>query len=636
MCHPELVSRSSLIIKILKQVQNDNLPHVSDIEFMTKTFSIKYGIKMFKPRFFLNKFLIVFLSSVFLAGISFSQTVKLKLIETSDVHGSLFQYDFIRGKLGNSSLAQLDKYIEQERAKKDQSVVLLDNGDILQGQPIVYYYNFEKTNVPHIVAQVMNYMKYDAGTVGNHDIEPGHAVYDKINKEFNFPWLAANAIDVKTGKPYFKPYTIIKRDGIKIAVLGLITPAIPNWLPEKIWSGIRFDDMIETAKKWVPIIQQKEKPNLLVGLFHAGVEAGYNGADPNAPKNENASQLVAEQVPGFDVVFVGHDHHGWNYTVKNNAGKTVQILGTKNAARTAAVANIIMTKDKATNTWNKKITGDIIESKNFKEDVPMVRKFTRPVEEVVGYVNKAIGVFRKSVSTKESMFGDSPFVDLIQKIQLEITKADVSFAAPLSFNAEIRRGWVRVSNMFSLYKYENLLYTIEMTGQEIKNYLEYSYGQWFNQMKDENDHLLNFKKDDKGNIVEQNGHPMLGAQYYNFSSAAGINYTVDVSKPAGRRITITSMADGKPFDLNKKYKVAINSYRGNGGGGHLIKGAGIPKDKLASRVITSTEKDLRYYLMKWIEKQRRVTPVALNNWKVVPAEWWKKGKEKDYKLLYGN
>jgi 2',3'-cyclic-nucleotide 2'-phosphodiesterase/3'-nucleotidase len=295
-----------------------------------------------------------------------------------------------------------------------------------------------------------------------------------------------------------------------------------------------------------------------------------------------------------------------------------------------------MTKDKATNTWNKKITGDIIESKNFKEDVPMVRKFTRPVEEVVGYVNKAIGVFRKSVSTKESMFGDSPFVDLIQKIQLEITKADVSFAAPLSFNAEIRRGWVRVSNMFSLYKYENLLYTIEMTGQEIKNYLEYSYGQWFNQMKDENDHLLNFKKDDKGNIVEQNGHPMLGAQYYNFSSAAGINYTVDVSKPAGRRITITSMADGKPFDLNKKYKVAINSYRGNGGGGHLIKGAGIPKDKLASRVITSTEKDLRYYLMKWIEKQRRVTPVALNNWKVVPAEWWKKGKEKDYKLLYDN
>jgi 2',3'-cyclic-nucleotide 2'-phosphodiesterase/3'-nucleotidase len=233
------------------------------------------------------------------------------------------------------------------------------------------------------------------------------------------------------------------------------------------------------------------------------------------------------------------------------------------------------------------------------------------------------------------MFGDSPFVDLIQKIQLELTKADVSFAAPLSFNAEIRRGSVHVRDMFSLYKYENLLYTMELTGQEIKNYLEYSYGHWFNQMKNENDHLLNFKTDDNGNIVEQNGHPMLESQYYNFSSAAGINYTVDVTKPEGQRITITSMSDGKPFDLSKKYNVAINSYRGNGGGGLLTKGAGIPKEKLADRVITSTPKDLRYYLMKWIQKQKHVKPETINNWKVTPEYYWERGKERDYKLLYG-
>ena len=584
---------------------------------------------------FLNKFFIILFSSFLLTGISLSQTVKLKLIETSDVHGSLFEYNFIKGKLGNTSLAQLETYIQQERDKKDQSVVLLDDGDILQGQPIVYYYNFEKTDVPHIVSRVMNYMNYDAGTVGNHDIEPGHPVYDKINKEFNFPWLAANAVNTKTGKPYFKPYTIINRNGVKIAVLGMITPAIPNWLPKKIWSGIEFKDMIETAKKWVPIIQQKEKPDLLVGLFHAGVEAGYNGADPKAPRNENASQLVAEQVPGFDIVFVGHDHHGWNYTVKNSAGKTVYILGTINAARTAAVANITLTKDPQTNKWDKKISGEIIESKNYKEYAPMVRKFAHDIEQCVSYVNKYIGSFTKSVSTKESMFGDSPFVDLIQKIQLELTKADVSFAAPLSFNAEIRRGGVHVRDMFSLYKYENLLYTMELTGQEIKNYLEYSYGHWFNQMKNENDHLLNFKTDDNGNIVEQNGHPMLESQYYNFSSAAGINYTVDVTKPEGQRITITSMSDGKPFDLSKKYNVAINSYRGNGGGGLLTKGAGIPKEKLADRVITSTPKDLRYYLMKWIQKQKHVKPETINNWKVTPENYWERGKERDYKLLYG-
>lgn len=589
-----------------------------------------------------NSFSKILLTFFILTFTIFAQTVKLKFIETSDVHGSLFQYDFIKGELGNSSLAQIYNYIVQEREKKDQSVVLLDDGDILQGQPIVYYYNFDlpagqagKTNVPHIVAQVMNYMKYDAATVGNHDIEPGHAVYDKIRKEFNFPWLAANAVDVKTGKPYFKPYTIINRDGIKIAVLGMITPAIPNWLPKKIWRGIEFKDMIETAKKWVPIIQKKEKPDLMIGLFHSGVEADYGGADPNAPKNENASQLVAEKVPGFDIVFVGHDHHGWNYTVKNSEGKLVHILGTINAARTAAVANVTLTKDNSTGKWKKEITGEIIESKNYKENVPYVKKFTREVEEVYSYVSKVIGFFNESVSTKESMFGDSPFIDLIQKVQLEITKADVSFAAPLSFNAEIKRGPVRVRDMFSLYKYENLLYTMKLTGQEIKNYLEYSYGLWFNQMKDENDHLLNFKKDDKGNLVLDGGRPQLKGQYYNFSSAAGINYTVDVSKPAGQRINIISMVNGKPFDLTKKYRVAINSYQGNGGGGLLTKGAGIPQNKLAERVITSTEKDLRYYLMKWIEKHKHVTPKTFGNWKVIPADWWEKGKEKDFKILYG-
>lgn len=583
-----------------------------------------------------SKFLKIVFIALFLFTASFAQTVKLKFVETSDVHGSLFSYDFIKGKLGNSSLAQIYNYVQQERAKQGQEVILLDNGDILQGQPIVYYYNFEKTTVPHIVSEVMNYMKYDAGTVGNHDIEPGHSVYDKINKEFEFPWLAANAVSIKTGKPYFKPYTIIKRSGIKIAILGLITPAIPNWLPEKIWSGIRFDDMIETAKKWVQIIQQKEKPDVLVGLFHAGVEPGYNGADPKAPKNENASQLVAEQVPGFDVIFVGHDHHGWNYTVKNPDGKDVHILGAINAARTAAVANITLTKDKSTNTWKKEITGEIIESKNYKENVPIVKKYAGIIENTLSYVNKYIGTFNETVSTRESMFGESLFVDLIQKIQLEITKADVSFVAPLSFNAEIKKGSVHVSDMFSLYKYENLLYTMQLTGKEIKNYLEFSYGQWFNQMKDENDNLLNFKKDGGEIVKNENGFPQLQAQYYNFSSAAGINYTVDVSKPAGERITITGMSNGKAFDMNKKYKAAINSYRGNGGGGHLTKGAGIPKDKLAERVITSTEKDLRFYLMKWIEKQKKVKPTLLNNWKVIPENWWEKGKEKDFKLLYGN
>jgi len=571
-----------------------------------------------------------------------AQTVKLKIIETSDVHGSLFPYNFTTGKDINTSLAQIYTYVKEERAKKDQSVILLDDGDILQGQPVVYYYNFEKTNVPHICAQVMNYMKYDAGTVGNHDIEPGHPVYDKIDKEFNFPWLAANAVDTKTGKPYFvnrwesnKPYTIIKKDGIKIAVLGLITPAIPNWLPEKIWSGIRFDDMIETAKKWVAIIKEKEKPDLLIGLFHSGIEYNYNGQTANTPLLENASKLVAEQVPGFDIVLAGHDHKVWNFDVKNSEGKKVLILDPANAARNAAVATVTLHYDSSSSSWKKEITGEIVASKNYKPDADYMKKFGHAIEEVKNYVSKPIGVFTRTISTCESLFGDSPFVDLIQKIQLDLTRADVSFSEPLSFNAEIKKGTVYVRDMFNLYRFENLLYTMKMSGKEIKDYLEYSYGNWFNQMKNSDDDLLKFKKDSTGEIKYSYHEAQLATSYYNFSSAAGINYTVDVSKPVGERVTIESFSNGKPFYMDKYYKVAMNSYRGNGGGGHLILGAKIPKAEIPKRIITSTQKDLRYYLMKWIEKKKSVTPEALGNWKVIPENWWEKGKEKDYKILFG-
>ncbi|MDO9255956.1 MAG: bifunctional UDP-sugar hydrolase/5'-nucleotidase [Bacteroidales bacterium] len=584
----------------------------------------------------------ILLSSFLIASLLFlnsilplqAQTVKLKLIETSDVHGSLFPWDFINDKPSPASLAQVFTYVEEQRADTAQSVILLDNGDILQGQPLVYYYNFEDTKAEHICASVMNYMKYDAATVGNHDIEPGHPVYDKIAKEFKFPWMAANAVDTKTGEPYFKPYTILNRDGVKIAILGLITPGVPMWLPEKIWSGIDFQDMVASAKKWVEIIREKEHPDVLIGLLHAGVDANYEGQTAEVQRNENASQMVAEQVPGFDAIFVGHDHHGWNYTVKDPEGNEVLILGTLSGSRTATETSIVLNKNTETGKWKKVISGNIIQIENYQPNKAFMTEFEPVINKIKAYVAKPIGEFTETISTHESVFGDSPFIDLIQQIQLELTHADVSFAALLSFNAEIKKGQVFVRDMFNLYKYENLLYTMKLSGQEIKDYLEYSYGQWFNQMKNADDNLINFRRDEKGEIILSHGSAQLAASYFNFSSAAGINYTVDVSKPAGERITISAMADGKPFDLKKTYTVAINSYQANGGGGLLTLGAKIPKDEITGRIITSTPKDLRFYLMKWIEEKKTVNPKALNNWSVIPNDWWVKGKEKDAKLLF--
>ena len=287
---------------------------------------------------FSHLFVFIICSITFLFTLN-AQTIKVKIIETSDVHGAIFPYSLKDNKEINSSLARVSTFVNQQRVDTNQIVFLLDNGDILQGNPAVYYYNFEKTDTINLYADVMNYMKYDAATIGNHDIETGHDVYDKFNNEIKFPWLAANAINTETNQPYFKPYTTVERGGVKIAILGLITPAIPQWLPEQIWSGMKFDDMIETAQKWVKKIREMEQPDLMIGLFHSGVDYTYNNENENTYKNENASRLVAEKVDGFDLIFVGHDHEGWNFKTKAPNGKEVLIIGTTAGAQNVAVAS---------------------------------------------------------------------------------------------------------------------------------------------------------------------------------------------------------------------------------------------------------------------------------------------------------
>lgn len=184
-----------------------------------------------------------------------------------------------------------------------------------------------------------------------------------------------------------------------------------------------------------------------------------------------------------------------------------------------------------------------------------------------------------------------------------------------------------MSDMFNLYKYENMLYTMELTGREIKNFLEMSYGIWTNQMKTAADHLLLLNEKD-------NGFGLFKNPSFNFDSAAGIIYTVDVTKPQGEKIAVQRMADGRPFEFDKMYRVAVNSYRGNGGGDLLTKGAGIPKQELAKRIVFATDKDLRYYLMKRIEEVKVLHPEPLNQWKFIPETWTVPAVKRDYKLLF--
>lgn len=557
--------------------------------------------------------------------------ITLKLVETSDVHGSFFPYDFITRQPKSGSMARVSTYVNKLRQEYGrENVYLLDNGDILQGHPISYYYNYVVPQKVNIAAQVLNYMQYDVETVGNHDIETGHAVYDKWFKETNFPILGANVIDTKTNKPYLLPYyTIKKKNGIKVTVIGLLTPAIPNWLKESIWSGLRFDEMIGCAKRTMAEVQAKEKPDIVVGLFHSG----WDGGIVTPEYEEDASKKVAEQVPGFTAVFFGHDHTPHYSIQKNISGKDVLCLDPANNAQRVAVATITVApqgKGKKQTFKVKEIKGELVDVKPYAIDEAYQQHFEKDIQEVKQWSEKVIGTFQNTIYTKDSYFGNSAFNDLILNLELQITKADIAFNAPLQFDAKINAGPVTVADMFNLYKYENQLCTMELTGKEIKNYLEMSYDLWVNTMKSPDDHLLLLA--DTKSDAQRLGFKNFS---FNFDSAAGIDYTVDVTKPNGQKVNILRMSNGQPFDESKTYRVAVNSYRANGGGELLTKGAGIPHDQLKKRIVWESERDQRYYLMQEIEKAGKMNPKANTNWKFIPEDWVKPAAARDRKLLFG-
>lgn len=577
--------------------------------------------------------------------------LNLRIIETTDLHGAIFPYDFINDTNQTykgdpiASLAHISTYVKKQRELEENNssfkLLLLDNGDRLQGQPIVNVYNNKDlTKTTHIFTDVMNYMGYDVTTVGNHDVEPGHAVYDNMAKQANYPWLAANIVKEGTDTPYFKPYKVIDKNGAKIVILGLTTPGVPSWLPKKLWSGMEYKDMVESAKEWVAKIKEEEKPDVLIGLLHSGWDYSYGGYDKNTTSNPNAVQMVVEQVPGFDVVLYGHDHAPAIHELNG-----VKILNAAAYAKSFAVVDINL-------TWNgdkaeKNVTAYQLNSTDYPVDTDFIGKFQQAEDETKQFVQQKVGTFTATINSMDAAFKDAAFNDLIHELEFDVAKnqlgveVDMTIAAPLQYNVTIDAGEVKYADMWKLYKYDNTFYVMKLKGREIKKYLEYNYEKWMNQMEDKNDHLLNFQKDTEGNIITNDkGCAQTVTRYYNYDSIAGITYTVDVSKKAGNRVEITGIdkdLDGEPdegvsFDMDKEYKVGINSYRAGGGGGHMVVATRLTKEALPdARVITSTQTGLRDYLLQWI-KGKDVTPRAFNNWKIVPEDWAIKGEEKSRKF----
>lgn len=550
---------------------------------------------------------------------------RLVVLATSDLHGYFFPYNFITSRPLAGSLARAAAYVDTVRDMYGSDrVMLLDNGDILQGQPTVYYSNYVAAGSPHIAAEVLRFMRYDAVTVGNHDIETGHGVYDRwAARVAPVAVLGANVVDLSTGKPYFRPYTIVRRGGRRIAVLGLTSPAIPAWLPEALWSGLRFDDMVESARMWIDRIRSKERPDLIIGLFHSGCDPSRN----TAGFAEHASFEVVSRVDGFDAVVFGHDHRRCCRTVVAPSGREIPVVNPAQNGHGLARIDITFPD---TGEGTPRVEASIVEIDHMQSSLRFTQRFASHVRKVKQYVGRVIGESGGVFSSRDSLFGPSAFVDLIHRLQLGITDADISLAAPLASDSEIRAGKVTVADMFTLYRFENTLCVIKMTGAEIIGYLERSYDGWITTMDSPDSRMLRMVASDAPGRSFTLETPV-----YNLDSAFGIDYTVDLRRKAGERVAVSAMSSGEPFSPEAVYRVAVNSYRASGGGDLMTLGAGIPRSELAGRIVSTTAHDLRYHMIELITREGRIDPVVAGNWRFIPEEYAESARSREMPLLFG-
>ena len=525
----------------------------------------------------------------------------LHIVTTGDVHGSWFDEPYVEGQAKKTSLMSVKAWVDSLRtAAGKQNVLLLDAGDCLQGDNAAFYYNYFSTEGEHPFVQLVSYMGYDAVAVGNHDIETGHPVYDKVNDQLRargIPFLAANAT-AEDGQPYFTPYKIFRRGGLKVAVIGFTNPNMEAWLDEPVWSGIHFESLISCAQDWVDRVREKEHPDVVVALTHSATGNG----DGSILEAQGLDLL--ESLQGVDVLVCSHDHIPF---VKEKDG-TWLING---GARAGNVGHAVVTVSKAS---GKQVRGETVRMDRNKVDEAMKEHFRPVFEQVQAFTLEPVGHLAMELRTRDAYKGMCDYVNLVHTVQLESSGAQLSFAAPLTFNGTVKPGLVIFNDMFTIYPFENQLYILKLKGSEIKDYLEFSYDGWIQKPCG---HVLK---------ITDAPDPRTGAprwsfvgRSYNFDSAAGLVYTVDVTRPAGKRVQIKSLADGTPFDPEAWYTVAMTSYRASGGGDLLHQGAGLDPDELDERVV-SRGTEIRQMIYHFF-KDRDVVDAALVGDKSVIGEW---------------
>lgn len=559
-----------------------------------------------------------------------NHSVDLTVMGTTDLHGHVENWDYFKnaeyddGANNDVGLAKISTLVDQVRADRgDEQTLLIDSGDTIQGTSLTNYYaNVEpitETGEIHPVAAAMNAIGYDAAALGNHEFNYGLPLLRKFESQLNFPLLAANAVDVDTGEPAFDPYVIknVKLKGTKpvqVGILGLTNPGVAIWDKHNVQGKLEFPGIVEQARKFVPEMKAAGADVVVVSA-HSGT-SGTSSYGSELP-TENASTELAEQVPGIDAVLVGHAHDEIEERFVTNevTGERVLLTEPLKWGMRLSVMDFELTKTRG--QWDvSSMSAEILNANTVPADPEISELVAEQHQRVIDYVNTPIGTATETMSGAESRYRDTAIMDFVNEVQAEAVdkaleggpNADLpvlSIAAPFNREAVIPEGPVTIRDMAALYIYPNTLFGVEMTGSEIKDYLEYS-ASYFNQLTDG-------ETVDADTLTNAGGTPD-----YNYDMISGVSYEIDVSKPVGQRITNLEY-NGEPVQADQRFAVATNNYRQSGGGNfpHIAE----------APVLVNQQQEIRQLLINYVTAQGTIDPADF-----FVESWW---PTRDGERLFG-
>ncbi|WP_420096481.1 bifunctional metallophosphatase/5'-nucleotidase [Brevibacterium sediminis] len=556
-------------------------------------------------------------------------TGELTLLATTDVHGNVLNWDYFANKpypageeLGMSRASTLIKGVREDKGA--DSVLLVDNGDTIQGNPLAYYFAKQEpittSGQTHPLAKTFNHLGYDPQVVGNHEFNYGLDLLATYRDQIDFPLLGANVIDDADGQTHLDPYAMVDKqvDGetITVGVLGVTTPGSRIWDKNNLSGKVHFDDPVETAQKYVPEMQQKGA-DVIVVLSHSGKDPKGQSWDPDQLQ-ENVSTSVAK-VPGVDVLVAGHTHQNEpSQVVNRDDGTQVLITQPNYWARSVSEVGLPINLDTHHVDWGEAAPhadalatqGEVAEDQEIKDLVDEQHQTT------IDYVNTKIGSVTETLSAKTSYYEDTAILDFISHVQTETVEeglkgtdyADlpvISQASPFSRTAEFPAGDITIRDVAGLYVYDNTLAGVEINGAQLRDYLEFS-ARYFKQTEEG----AEFDPVDGTNAIDEVSDSPIPD--YNYDALAGIDYDINVSKPTGKRIENLTQADGSEIGDDDRFILAINNYRQSGGGGYPVDGL---------KEVYNEQVEVRQALIDWAEEKQIVDPADFfdENWQVVTS-----------------